>query len=225
MFRSIVQSQAARTIRQSYKCNNIYRPRSRQFAAESKSQDQDTSSDQPQQPPPEPESQSAELTEVEKLTQQLKDKQTELAELNDKTLRMLAEMENVRMIARRDVENAKKYAITPFATAMLTVADNLGMALKAVPKSEVTSSDANPQLKGLFGGVDATQSELLKVFSQHGITPFGAVGDTFDPNRYQAVFEAPSAEHQPGTVIDVSKLGYTIGVRILRPAEVGVSKS
>lgn len=155
---------------------------------------------------------------------QLEEKDAQLAEMNDKTLRVLAEMENVRMIARRDVENAKKYGAMPFAHALLSVADNLGLALKSVPEDALNSPDEQ-HLKGLHAGIGATESELLKAFSQHGIQRFGAVGDTFDPNKYQAVFEAPSPDHEPGTVMDVTKLGYTFGDRILRPAEVGVSKA
>lgn len=164
------------------------------------------------------------LTIEEQLTKQLEEKELELASLNDRTLRVLAEMENVRMIARRDVDNAKQYSVMPFANGLLSVADNLGLALKAVPQEALDNPD-NQQLKGLFTGVGATEAELLKVFSQHGISRFGDVGDRFDPNKYQAVFEAPSPDHEPGTVIDVTKLGYAIGDRILRPAEVGVAKA
>lgn len=165
------------------------------------------------------------LNEIEQLTKQLEEKDEKIADLNDRTLRVLAEMENVRMIARRDVDNAKKYGIVPFAKALLSVADNIGLALKAVPKEIIEAEDADPQLKGLFVGVGATESELLKVFTQHGIDRFGAVGDKFDPNKYQAMFEVPSDSVEPGTVIDVTKLGYMIGDRVLRPAEAGVSKA
>lgn len=164
------------------------------------------------------------LTVEQQLAKQLEETELELASLNDRALRVLAEMENVRMIARRDVDNAKRYAVMPFAKGLLSVADNLGLALKAVPQEALDSPDSQ-QLKGLYTGVGATEAELLKVFGQHGITRFGDVGDRFDPNMYQAVFEAPSLEHEPGTVIDVTKVGYTIGDRILRPAEVGVSKA
>lgn len=157
---------------------------------------------------------------------ELEKRNAQIADLNDKTLRLLADMENVRMIARRDVENAKTYAITPFAKALLSVADNLGLALNAVPRSEPTHKDTNAQqLAGLVTGIDATEAELLKVFSQHGIHRFGDVGDKFDPTKYQAMYEAPSPDCEPGTVISVTKLGYTIGDRVLRPAEVGVSRS
>lgn len=161
--------------------------------------------------------------DLKNLKKQLEEKDAQLSELNDRTLRALAEMENVRTIARRDVDNARKYAIVPFAKSILSVADNLGLALNSVNKQEVEANGADPLLKGLFVGIGATESELLKVFATYGISRFGSVGDKFDPNKYQAMFEAPSDEHEPGTVINVQKLGYEMGERVLRPAEVGVS--
>lgn len=168
---------------------------------------------------------TSDASHVEQLTKQLEEKDAQIAELNDRTLRTLAEMENVRMIARRDVDNARKYAAVPFATSLLSVADNLGLALSSVDEKLLQADDVNPQLKGLHIGVAATESELLKVFSQHGITRFGEVGDKFDPNKYQAMFEAPTTDVEPGTVTGVTKMGYQLGDRILRPAEVGVSRA
>lgn len=167
------------------------------------------------------------LSDIEQLQQQLAEKDAHIAELNDRALRALAEMENVRMIARRDVDNTRKYAAVPFAKSILGVADNLGLALGSVDKKLIDGDAGNvdPLLKGLFVGVQATEAELLKVFAQHGITRYGAVGDKFDPNKYQAMFEAPSPDHEPGTVINVQKLGYEMEDRVLRPAEVGVSKA
>lgn len=165
------------------------------------------------------------VSEVESLLKQMQEKDQQLADLNDRALRALAEMENVRKIARRDVDIARKYAIAPFAKSLLSVADNLGLALDSIDKEKVISDTTDPLLKGLFVGVRATESELLKVFSQYGISRYGAIGDKFDPNKYQAMFEAPSADHEPGTVINVQKLGYEMGDRVLRPAEVGVSRA
>lgn len=167
----------------------------------------------------------AELSEVEQLQKQLEEKDAQILELNDRSLRTLAEMENVRMIARRDVDNTRKYAAVPFAKSILGVADNLGLALGSVDEEKLEAADTDPMMKGLFVGIQATESELLKVFSKHGISRYGSVGDKFDPNRYQAMFEAPSAEHEPGTVISVQKVGYEMEERVLRPAEVGVSKA
>lgn len=170
-------------------------------------------------------SETSEPTQLEALTALVAEKDAELSALNDRTLRVLAEMENVRTIARRDVANAEQYGVARFARGLLDVADNLGLALAAVPEEQTQGGDADPQLAGLYAGVAATERELLKVFSQHGLERFGAVGDAFDPERYQALYEAPAEAGEPGTVVAVQKMGYTIGERVLRPAEVGVAKA
>lgn len=156
------------------------------------------------------------------LAEKLAEKDAAILELNDRVLRGLAEMENVRSIARRDVDNAREYGIASFAKGLLGVADNLGLALRAVPQERI---DSDESVRGLHSGVEATERELQKVLSQNGVVKFGAVGDAFDPNRHQALFEAPDPSVEPGTVVDVTKTGYAIGERILRPAEVGVSKA
>lgn len=163
-------------------------------------------------------------SKIEELTTLLAEKEEKIAEMNDRTLRVLAEMENVRTIARRDVENARKYGIMGFAKSLLGVADNLGLALKSVNADQIEAEDCGTHLKGLFTGVKATESELIKVFAQQGITPFGAANDKFDPELHQAMYEAPVEGTEPGIILDVTKIGYTIGDRVLRPAEVGVSK-
>lgn len=154
----------------------------------------------------------------DELRRQLSVKDDKITELNDKSLRVLAEMENVRAIARRDVANSKQYGIVGFAKSLLDVADNLSLALKSVPEDKQTPDNA------LYTGVKATEVELLKVFGQHGLKKYGTVGDTFDPQLHQAMFEAPTDKVAPGIILDVTKEGYSIGERILRPAEVGVSK-
>jgi molecular chaperone GrpE len=164
-------------------------------------------------------------TEAEPLSEHealLVEKNTAIAGLNDRVLRALAEMENVRAIARRDVAHAREFGITSFARGLLDVADNLGLALKAVPQERL---EADEVLRGLHFGVEATERELQKVLKQNGVQKFGETGEVFDPNRHQALFEAPSADVAPGTVIQVAKTGYAIGDRLLRPAEVGVSKT
>lgn len=152
----------------------------------------------------------------------LGEKDAEIADLKDRSLRLLAEMENVRAIARRDVSAARDFGISGFARSLLAVADNLSLALQAVPKEKL---DNDQVLASLHQGVQATENELQKVFTQHGVKPFGDVGEVFDPNRHQALFEAPAESGTPGTVLNVTKVGYSIGERILRPAEVGVVKS
>ena len=97
---------------------------------------------------------------------QLKKKDEEIKELKEKILRSLAEEENVRRIAKRDVDNAKQYALSSFAKSMLDVADNLERALASVSEDKRKSND---DVRLLFEGVDMTQRGLLKVFHQYGI--------------------------------------------------------
>lgn len=155
-------------------------------------------------------------------TAALAEKDAAIAALNDRVLRGLAEMENVRAIARRDVEGARDFGIAKFARGLLDVADNLGLALRAVPPEDL---EAGGVLQGLHQGVEATERELHKVLRQHGVEKFGEKGDVFDPNRHQALFETPADDVEPGVVVDVTKTGYAIKDRVLRPAEVGVSKA
>ena len=202
----------------------------RSFSAESKDRSESTESkrvdganDESLRTTPEPDKDQA--TRISVLIAENEEKESKIRELNDKTLRVLAEMENVRTIARRDVDNARKYGIFSFAKGLLHVADNLSLALRSVPEEKVSDKSTDPHLVGLYGGVKATEQELLKVFSQHGMVRYGEVGEQFDPLRHQALFEVPSATETPGIVVEITKQGYSIGDRILRPAEVGVSKT
>lgn len=151
----------------------------------------------------------------------LAEKDAEIEVLKDRVLRALAEMENVRTIARRDVENARAFGISAFAKGLLDVADNLGFALAAVPEAARADGD----VKTLFEGVQGTERELAKVLKMNGIEKFGAKGDAFDPMKYQALFEVPTKDEEPGVVVEIAKTGYSMGERLLRPAEVGVSKA
>lgn len=141
------------------------------------------------------------------------------AELKDQLLRALAEVENVRRRAKREVEDARKYAVASFAKDILTVGDNLGRALMAVPE------DAdNDDLRALIDGVSLTERELLSVMERHGIRKIEPKGEKFDHNLHQAMFEVDAPDAEPGTVIEVAQPGYVIGDRLLRPAMVGVAK-
>lgn len=143
----------------------------------------------------------------------------EVTELRSVRMRLLAEMENTRTIARRDVENAKTYAIQKFAKELLDVADNLERALAATPDHGL---EEGSHVLQLHDGVSATERELLKLFEQQGIHKFGEVGDAFDPNKHDAMFQVPpGAGAEPGTVAQVIVKGFTFKDRVLRPAQVG----
>jgi molecular chaperone GrpE len=147
----------------------------------------------------------------------------EAAALKDRLLRLAAEMENLRKRTEREKAEATLYAASNFARDLLNVSDNLGRALQAVSTEE--RERAGEIERNLIGGVEATERELQNVFQRHGIRKIEAVGAKFDPNFHQAMFEVPTSEKPPGTVMQELQSGYAVGERCLRPALVGVSKT
>jgi len=145
---------------------------------------------------------------------------SEIESLKDRSLRALAEVENVRKRLERERDEARTYSVTRFARDMLTVADNLSRALAALtPEAREKAGDT---LKPVLEGVEATERELKAALARHGIKAIEAEGQRFDPNRHQAIAEV--AGETPGTVVHVVQPGYTIGERLLRPAMVTVGK-
>jgi molecular chaperone GrpE len=146
----------------------------------------------------------------------------ENASLKDRVLRTMAEMENLRRRTEREVTDAKTYGVTSFARDMLNVADNLARAMESLPEEARASADG--ALKGLIEGVDLTMRDLTAALGRHGVKKLEPLGEKFDPNFHQAMFEAPNEELPAGTVAQVVQSGWRIGDRVLRPAMVGVSK-
>ena len=146
----------------------------------------------------------------------------EAADLRDKTLRTLAEMENLRQRTRREVADSKIYGITGFARDVLDIADSLQRTIDAVPAE--TRESADPLLKSLIEGVELTERSLLSALEKNGVKKFDPQGEKFNPNFQQAMYEVPDSSVPAGTVVQVVQAGYTIGERVLRPALVGVSK-
>jgi molecular chaperone GrpE len=145
----------------------------------------------------------------------------ENADLRDKYLRLAAEMDNLRRRTERDVKDAKSYSVAGFARDMLAVSDNLRRALDAIP-ADALESDAS--LKALAEGVEMTERSMLGALERHGVRKLDPVGEKFDPNFHQAMFEVPNPDVANNTVVQVVQAGFTIGERVLRPAMVGVSK-
>ena len=146
----------------------------------------------------------------------------EAADLRDKVLRTLAEMENLRQRTRREVADSKTYGITGFARDVLDIADSLQRTLDSVPAE--TRESADPLLKALIEGVELTERSLLSALEKNGVKKFDPQGEKFNPNFQQAMYEVPDPSVPAGTVVQVVQAGYTIGERVLRPALVGVSK-
>jgi molecular chaperone GrpE len=145
----------------------------------------------------------------------------ENAEMRDRLLRTMADMENLRRRTEREKTDTARYAISNFARDVLTVGDNLKRTVDHVP-AEAAAED--PALKSFLEGVELTERELLNVLERHGVTRIEPLGQRFDPNCHQAMFEVEDPSVPEGTVVDVMQQGYVIGDRCLRPALVAVSK-
>jgi molecular chaperone GrpE len=147
----------------------------------------------------------------------------ENAQLRDKLLRGLADMENLRKRLEREKAEATLYAASNFARDLLSVADNFSRALAAVTPEQRAAADE--MSSNLLAGIEVTERELTNVLERHGIRRIDAMGQKFDPHMHQAMFEVPTADHPAGTVVQVMQNGYAIGTRCLRPALVGVAKA
>ena len=148
--------------------------------------------------------------------------EAERNDLKDKLLRTLADMENLRRRAEREVADARVYAVTKFARDMLNVADNVRRALESLP--DEARHGAEGPFKALIDGIDLTERDLLNTLERHGVKRLDPHGQKFDPNLHQAMFEVPNPDVPNGTVVQVVQSGYVIGDRVLRPALVGVAK-
>ena len=153
------------------------------------------------------------FTVIEKLN-------SENAELKDRVLRALADVENMRRRSEREASDARIYAVTALARDLLPVADNLSRALDSVP-AEVRAEAA---VRTFVDGVELTARELQTALGRHGVKKLEPKGEKFDPNFHQAMFETPDESVPSGTVTEVVQSGWKIGDRVLRPALVGVSK-
>ncbi|VAW21042.1 Heat shock protein GrpE [hydrothermal vent metagenome] len=148
--------------------------------------------------------------------------QEENAQLKDRLLRTVADMENLRKRTQREVRDARAYAIADFARDMLNATDNLSRALGVIPEDFRTNADA--QTKSLIEGIEMTDREMQRLMQKNGVKPILAEGEKFNPHKHQAMFEVPNPDVPAGIVVQVVQMGFEIGDRVLRPAMVGVSK-
>jgi molecular chaperone GrpE len=146
----------------------------------------------------------------------------ENADLRDKLLRTLAEMENLRRRTEREVADAKAYGVTAFARDMLVFADNLHRAAESVPAE--ARSRAEPAIRAFIEGIELTERDFASRLERYGVKKLAPQGTRFDPNLHEALYEVPDESIPSGTVVQVVEDGYAIGERVLRPAKVGISR-
>jgi molecular chaperone GrpE len=159
--------------------------------------------------------------DIQAQLQELGQLRAENAELRDKLLRAMAEMENFRRRSERDKSDGMKYAVSEFARDAVTIGDNLRRAIEAAQKEPL---EHNPPLKTLLEGVEVTERELFKVLERHGITRFDPLGEKFDPHMHEAMVKVDAPGVPADIVVQVLQAGYKIGDRVLRPAAVIVAK-
>ena len=141
--------------------------------------------------------------------------------LKDKLLRALAEVDNMRRRTETETANARKYGHSGFARDLLGSIDNLGRAVDALPEKRDGLDDA---MRNLVVGVEMVSREITEVMERHGIKRIDPMGEKFDHDRHQAMFEVPTADAEPGTVVQVARPGWMLHDRLLSPAMVGVAK-
>ncbi|KAI0673002.1 GrpE-domain-containing protein [Trametes maxima] len=181
-----------------------------------------------------------EVSPDDALVHKLKAEEAKVADCMSRLRYLQADYLNLQRNAAREKEQARDFAISKFAKDLLETVDVLSMALKSVPKELVTpppdSSDAasssastppaeksaETHLRDLYEGVESTQRLLLHTLFKHHVKPFDPLGEKFDPNLHEALYQVPIPDKEPGSVFDVQKVGYMIKDRVLRAAQVGV---
>lgn len=143
----------------------------------------------------------------------------EIAALEDKLLRALADKENLRRRTDREKADARRYGAVNLARELLAVADNLRRALDSAPDGD------DEALAGFVEGVELTEKGLLSVLEGAGVRRVAPEGERFDPNLHEAMLEMPSADAEPGTVVQVLEVGYVMHDRLLRAAKVAVARA
>jgi len=181
-----------------------------------------TAGDAPDEMPVETSDENLDIpAQPQDLAGELQQLQAEKAELQDKLLRALAETQNVRRRAQQDVERERKFGIERFAKDVLSVADNLGRALSALPRD---AEAIDPAVRNVILGVQATERELQSVLERHGVTRIESLGKPFNAEFHQAMMEVEDPTVPAGTVVQEMAPGYLIAGRLLRAAMVAVSK-
>lgn len=140
----------------------------------------------------------------------------------DQLYRAAAEMENTKRRAQRDVEQANKYGALGFMRDLTTPLDNMQRALESAPAER---DGLDETYKNILIGLEMTVQEVTKIMEKHGVKIISPIGEKFDYNLHQAMFEVPTDEAEPGTIMAVAQDGYVLHDRLIRPAMVGVAKA
>ncbi len=150
-----------------------------------------------------------------------KNLENQIKDLKEQLMRTLADSENLRKRTIKEVEHAKKYSHITFVRDLVSSVDNLQRALESVPDDK---SKLPEPVKNLIIGLDIVEKEIVTTFEKHNLKQICPLGEKFDYNFHQAMFEVPTNDSEPGIVVEVSQKGYLLHDRLVRPAMVGISK-
>jgi molecular chaperone GrpE len=153
---------------------------------------------------------------IKHLQEELKAREEEIKSLNDRLLRVLAEFENYKKRSTKEKSELLQYATDEMSREMLRTVDTLELAIKHARETS--------QAEGIIEGIEMTLKQLLKSLERFGVSGFNSQGEKFDPNRHEAMLQVESADNEPNTIIDEAQKGYFLRDRLLRPAQVTVTK-
>lgn len=159
--------------------------------------------------------------ELSKINGEIATYKEKAADFEDKYLRSLAEMENLRTRLTKQISDGKRYATQSFCKDLTEIEDILQLAISSIPADQVNT---NKHLKELYEGLKMTDARLLQVFKNHGLSQINPLGQKFNPNEHEAVVQQEVQGKESGTVTFVTKIGYRLHDRVIRPAVVGVAK-
>jgi molecular chaperone GrpE len=144
-----------------------------------------------------------------------------IEELKDQLMRTLAESENLRKRTIKEIDQAKKYSHISFVRDLVSSVDNFKRALDSLPEDK---AELPEPVKNLIIGLEIVEKEINSTFEKHNLKQILPLGEKFDYNFHQAMFEVPTNDSEPGIVVEVSQKGYLLYDRLVRPAMVGISK-
>jgi molecular chaperone GrpE len=162
-----------------------------------------------------------EVVEEEEEEEEDNDLEVKIKELKDQLMRTLADGENLRKRTLKEVEQAKKYSHISFVRDLVSSVDNLKRALDSIPEDK---SNLSEPIKNLILGLEIVEKEIVTTLEKNNIKQISPLGEKFDYNFHQAMFEIPTNDCDPGLVVEVSQNGYLLYDRLVRPAMVGISK-
>ena len=150
-----------------------------------------------------------------------KELEAKIEDLRDQLMRSLADSENLRKRTLKEIEHSKKYSHISFVRDLVSLFDNLQRALDTVPDDK---SKLSEPIKNLIVGLELVNKEIINTFEKHNLKQIEPLGEKFDYNFHQAMYEVPTNDEESGIVVEVSQKGYLLYDRLVRPAMVGISK-